>query len=426
MAYVAADGTTVNSEGAHWLVRLLLLMFVLVCIFDPADQVLRGKVPLFVALWPATLAGCALTREEPYLPPSLLIYSLAFITIPLLSIGWYHIIDGRQPFEGFALFKAYLFISFAIILVLNKIDLIPQLSAVLTLLALSVIAVFLFLQFSPEEFERLHELGINTGVLSLDRRKYGENLELVQVYFVTSAMLVVSIAYYFDRVMSAAGYIRKLAYLVLLGVNITGMLLAGTRNNILVSLLLPFTLWPLYTARVARNALLSLLVLVLLALPFADRLQAFFDAEESSNSIKLTLLRDYISLLSDPVTLLFGQGLGAYHEWSAGQVNFYITELTYLEMLRSFGIFGAAAMVALLLFPAWYSFAAPLSRRARALAVAYLFYLLMAVSNPLLFSSSGMLILSAILANVYLNRSRFEATASGERRLGVKARRQDT
>lgn len=396
---------------ADWGVRLLLLLFLLVCIFDPADAILRAKVPIFVALWSATLLSLALRRNVPSLPAWLLIYVLVFVAIPLLSIGWYYVIDGRQPYNGFALLKGYLLVSFAVIIVLNKVDLVPQLSAVLTGLAALVIATFIYLQFAPEQFKPLHDLGVSTGMLSLDRRKYGRDLQLLQVYYVTSAMLVVSIAYYFDRVMSASGK-TKLAYLILLGINIVGMLLAGTRNNIFASILLPCALWLLYAKRVVLSALCSLLVLGLAALSFASQLRAFFDTGEKANSVKLALLHDYMDLFGNTTTLLFGQGLGAYHYWKATGVSFYITELTYLELIRSFGIFGAAAMMALLLFPVWHAFATPSSRRVRALTMAYLFYLLMCISNPLLFSSAGILILATLLASIELNRVRVDKIRS--------------
>jgi hypothetical protein len=407
VAYVASESTTIDAEKAGWMVRLLLLLFVLICIFDPADRV-GGKVVAFVAVWPFTLLSLALKRNEPKLPGELLAYVIVFIAIPLLSIGWYYIIDGRQPFEGYSLLKGYLLILLSLVLVLNRVDIIPQLSAALTVLAVLVIAVFVFLQFDPEQFESLHDWGIHTGILSLDRRTYGENLQLIQVYFVTSSMLAVSIAYYFDRAMSVPGRWTKLGYFVLVSINILGMLLAGTRNNIIVSLLLPLLLWPLYTKRVALNTFFSLLALAILAIPFSLQLQTLFDPEETANSIKLALVHDYMDLFSDPVTLLFGQGLGAYRYWSASNVYFYISELTYLEMIRNFGLFGAIAMMALLLFPVAYAFFNTASRRERALAMAYFLYLLMAVSNPLLFSSSGMLILVALIANIALDRIRDE------------------
>src|SRR5207302_2718669 len=100
-----------------------------------------------------------------------------------------------------------------------------------------------------------------------DRREFGPRLQILQVYFVTSPMLVLSIAYYFDRTMSAKGHATTAAYALVTAVNIVGMILAGTRNNMLVAVLLPFLLWPLYTRRLFQNYLITLILVTLLSLP---------------------------------------------------------------------------------------------------------------------------------------------------------------
>src|SRR4051812_11988129 len=107
--------------------RLLLLFFLLVCVFDPADRILGGKVFVFVALWGVTLLNIFLKRDDPYLPPSLVAYVALFIAVPLMSICFYYLSSSLQPFEGFAMLKAYLLVSLAIVLVLNGIDLLPLL-----------------------------------------------------------------------------------------------------------------------------------------------------------------------------------------------------------------------------------------------------------------------------------------------------------
>jgi hypothetical protein len=165
---------------------------------------------------------------------------------------------------------------------------------------------------------------------------------------------------------------------------------------------------------VALNALISLGALIVFSLPIWGKITTFLDPAEASNSIKLSFLGDYASIFSNPVTLLFGQGLGAYYPWiNSGQpafedtgANFYfITELTSAEMIRSFGLVGALPMMMLLLFPVGYAFFGQTPRRQRSLAIGFLAYLGMSTTNPLLFSSSGILILSALIANIYqMNR----------------------
>ena len=359
---------------------------------------------MFIALWIATLLSAVLFGADLGRLLELAIYVAVFVLIPVLSIILYYAIDGRQPFEGFALLKGYLLFSLALVLALNKIDLLPQLSAALTVLAICVIAVFAVLLLHPGLYDWMKAVADPTGVLVLDKRSYGKDITFLQVYFVTSPMLLIAIAYYFDRAMTVTGVGDKLLYSSVVAVNIAGMVLGGTRNNIFASLLLPFLLWPIYTRRPVRYLLFSVGVAAVMALPFLNYFGAFFDPLEHANRIKLATFQDYFAVLSNPVTLLFGQGLGAYQTWTVKHFN-YITELTYLEMLRNFGLLGTLPLLTLLLLPVENAFTQS-GRQEQSLAIAWLLYLVVCFSNPNLFSSMGILILSALVANVFLRRDR--------------------
>ncbi|HEV2154834.1 hypothetical protein [Bradyrhizobium sp.] len=410
MTDIVARDSIASEKPVHWTISVLVVLFMLVCVFDPANVLTQAKVPLFVALWLATALNIAVTKSEVKLPVELLTYSLAFVAIPLLSIVWYNFSDGGEPFEGFALFKGYVLILFAAALVLNRIDAVPVLCAVLTGMAVLAIAVFVYLELDPGIYFNLKRLTDPSGTLILDRRRYGAHLELLQVYFVTSPMLLLSAAYYFHRAVTADR--QRLALWSLVVINVVGMVAGGTRNNILGAVLLLFCLWPLYTRKPARNALVSVVLLLILALPFLTQLRGFFDVNEPSNHLKLELLRDYKQMfLDDPRTLFIGQGLGAYQSWGSRGVKFYISELTYLEMIRNFGLFGAAAMMTLLLIPVTFAFTAG-AKRDRALAVSYAIYLVMCLTNPNLFSSMGILILSVLLAGAAMNREESLAQVS--------------
>jgi hypothetical protein len=52
-----------SSANQDRVVRFLPLAFIFVCVFDPADKMLRAKMPLFVALWAVTLQRM-LERKE--------------------------------------------------------------------------------------------------------------------------------------------------------------------------------------------------------------------------------------------------------------------------------------------------------------------------------------------------------------------------
>jgi hypothetical protein len=108
MADVINHGNAYSEHinRANVVVRLLLFAFVIVCVFDPADRVLGAKVWLFVALWGATLIAGLLASDEIRLPVGLLVCVFLFIAIPLLSIVWYYVANGEQPYAGASIMMA--------------------------------------------------------------------------------------------------------------------------------------------------------------------------------------------------------------------------------------------------------------------------------------------------------------------------------
>ena len=395
-------GTTHDTRDI--LPRLLnfcLLLFLLTCVFDPADKVLSGKVYIFVLCWAVTLALWLSSREPATVPRGLLMYTLLFVLVPLYSIVWYWVTNGSARFEGFSMLKGYVLITLALMLVLSRTDLLRMLCAVLTVLAAAIIGVFIAVQMMPELLPVMYVFGRQTDMVSVAIRDYGSGLRLLHVYFATSPMLAISIAYYFDRARSAQRGGKALLVWALVVINVLGMLLAGTRNNILVSVLLPVALIFYYAKNKAIGAFVSIAAVVALAMVFARELGVFFNPLEASNSTKLAMLDNYMRMFSDPVTLIFGRGLGAYEDWEGRAVK-YVTELTYLEMIRNFGLIGALVMLGLLFFPVWRVFAMDQSRTNKAIAIGFVFYLGMCASNPNLFSSMGILILSVMLSAVFL------------------------
>ena len=226
------------------------------CIFDPADRVLSLKVPLFAACWAVTLAQCSFRRERCRLPLELIVYTLLFVAIPSASIVGYYVTGGGQPYDGFQLLKGYVLVSLGALLYLNRIDVLPHLAAVLTALAALILGVAIAVTVEPTLYDLLYLPGSLSGLLFLDRRDYA-GLVMLQVYFVTSPMLVISIAYYFHLAKTHASRRRRMLYAGLSAMSIVAMFFAGTRNNIIVSLLLPLALVLLYSRSRLNGVLIS-------------------------------------------------------------------------------------------------------------------------------------------------------------------------
>ena len=378
--------------------------FIIITVFDPADVVLGLKIPLFILCFITACLVVLNRSNKTYIPMSLIIYVLFFVTIPLFSILVYYIKSGAEPYEGFTMLKAYLFISFSIILVIVDIDMTRVLSAILSLLALCIICLFVFLSIFPEYFIFTNALGAKYEIFYVDMRSYGGSKGYQQVYFVCSPMLVIPIAYYFFRLRVSENI--DFWSLILLLINIMGLFMAGSRNNMFAAIILLPVLYIIFS----RNRILPIAVvsciLVVLASIYAIELTSFLDPNEVGNKVKFGYLPTYAEIFSELHNIIFGQGLGAYYNFSNLSYPYYITELTYLEIFRNFGLILGILMIIMLVFPIVMTFRLGKSALLQKyIVVAYSLYLLMCFTNPNLFNSLGIMILSLVLYGVYKNIS---------------------
>jgi hypothetical protein len=162
----------------------------------------------------------------------------------------------------------------------------------------------------------------------------------------------------------------------------------------------------------SRNKFLPIVLvfcfLVIFGSFYINELASFLDTSEVSNNTKLGYFPGYIEIFSDLHNLIFGQGLGAYYFFPNMSYPYYITELTYLEVFRNFGLIFGFFMMLMLGYPIIKTFM--LSKNAllqRYIAVAYSLYLIMCFTNPNLFNSLGMMILSLVLYGVYKKHKHF-------------------
>ncbi len=120
------------------------------------------------------------------------------------------------------------------------------------------------------------------------------------------------------------------------------------------------------------------------------------EKEEASNAIKYTHLVSYMNLFEDhPLYMLIGQGpaTGFYSE-GFGRVT-TVTEWSYMELFRNYGLF-CVLLLAVIMEPLYTMYRYRKWGQTFVIMAAYVAYLLIAGTNPLLLSSTGMLmILSA-------------------------------
>lgn len=135
-------------------------------------------------------------------------------------------------------------------------------------------------------------------------------------------------------------------------------------------------------------------IIVVLALLYFFKTLSFAETDESS-TIKSGHLDSYVLLFRQhPQYLIWGSGLGSTFYTSGTKAVASQTELTYLDLIRWFGIPLTIVIFVILLYPVlqmYFSRTRHLNNRY--IIIAYWGYLFIVGTNPLLVSSTGMLVI---------------------------------
>lgn len=315
---------------------------------------------------------------------------------------------GGASFNDTSYFASAVIFACSLIYFFNKNIEIALRAQIFSLRCLSLIIIFCLITAAGGfSMDWIYFFVLN-GVAFFSQRNYG-GFDFYYIYFIASPMLIFLLAHeswtFFERP-SIRGFF-------LLMLPIIALFLSGTRANILVSIgAIPLIyLW-------RRFGLLSVLPFIFLIVMFAIVVIAFdssiaasmFGSDDVSNLEKLNYLSLYSEIFSNPINLLFGQGLNA-KEWSTIVYKMVgteasKTELTYLELLRVFGLFGFIGFFFVIYILLSSLISVP--RSFQWIAPGLLMYILVSGINPYIFSSNGMLLIgfSAVVVTLSLKNRR--------------------
>ena len=165
-----------------------------------------------------------------------------------------------EGYEGFKYWKSYLFLTLCIPVAVKRLDLSRPLSIVLSLLSVATICLYLIALTDDLLRAQLTAFAEAYVVFSLTDRSYG-SLSYQSVYFHGTPLIVIAIAYFCYQSLRSTGR-AKLWNVLFLMLNVCGMVLSGSRNNMIVGLLTPLMVMAWYKGTKTREAVAVLLVLV--------------------------------------------------------------------------------------------------------------------------------------------------------------------
>lgn len=378
--------------------KIVLTLLIASCVFDPADKLLRLKVPLFLLAWMLFILGLIVGKRMVYLSWKMVIYLILFIfVIPLTSIFYFIVTNGNTDyFDGYLYFKPYLFLTIVPILYISKINILNPAIVLITILSFATLALLAIGFLNVSLFTYFVDIGTDYDITRTGLRNFGD-IYFPMVYFESSPLIVFAIGYF---AMKFSGTQRSNKTLLggLLLINMIAMFVGATRNNMIISILSPLVVLHWYSKRKALILFIAFILLAIIVISNYSTIQSMFSSEEGSNELKLSFFGEYLHLFANWDVLLFGQGLGSYFNSTRGYVS--NSELTYLELIRRFGAILSIIIFSMLLYPLS-KLRVKKFHNEHYLFLSYFFYLIMCFTNPLLMSSTGMLLLSLVLVKTF-------------------------
>lgn len=233
----------------------------------------------------------------------------------------------------------------------------------------------------------------------IGERQFG-GLVLPMLHFVSSpVLLILSSLYIIDNKNSMN--IPK--YFVLLSF-FGAIYFSGSRGIFVFSFLCSALLLIYFSSKYIKVLVSLILLIFLFFIFFSFDLSAAFDFKEQSISIKFGHFISYLDYVGAR-NFIMGDGLASYYFTSGFSRMAAMTELMLFDFLRYFGFLNTLALLIVLIFPICivrgrFYFVSPFTKLAFPYFITFIFYLLMAMTNPMLLNSYGMLVVVWYWVNI--------------------------
>jgi len=382
--------------------RILFIFLLFILLIDPSDRIFHIKLVLFFLVFFVWIINKIITKKNISFNKDAAFISFFFLLIPVVGI-----ISGIiQNTIADADFAAGIVKSFSIFILINfiidtKIPIYEYFNWVSLSIPLLIIPIYFTYLINPVYFK-------NIGLYLVDakdeaafdvRNFYG--FTVVMIYYKTSALLVFPLAYFLYRFMLN----RRFMYLLLSVICFAALFLSGTRGNIIAAFIVVVYLF--FNHIIVNKKIIVLFISILFTIyaGFVFISNLSFDDKDTSQDIKAGHMQSYIQLFKDkPLTLLFGEGPGSKFFSKGLNANILQSELTYLDLVRMFGIPLTIILLAILAYPLLYLSKNKLSNKHKDAVIAYYAYLFIVGTNPLLISSTG--VVAVIIMYSFIQKDR--------------------
>lgn len=265
------------------------------------------------------------------------------------------------------------------------------------IMSIIVIYISLLYMLSPDLAVKLIEFfSIKNSTIMFSSAKNVVFFTMISVFYRTSPMIVLLLSFSIAKFLESKTkrfFIDSILFALCL-------FFSATRANVLSTFLIIGIVFLLYLNYIKKSKyLFPFLLLIFFSGAFLIILHIFMQKSEPSLTVKRMHLDSTLFILSShPIRSLFvGFGPGSYFWTNAwgGQWTSQ-TELSYLELIRNYGLIGGIGISAIFLLPliSIFSNKSITKYYKMALSTGYIAYLFIAGTNPFLNCATGYLTLS--------------------------------
>lgn len=354
-------------------------LFLFNCVFDPGNALFHTKqITFFFAL----VTNLKKMTCKNYFPlfNFLIFYVAFFVSASLMML---RNIDYDSSFVNMYSTTFLLLIIFFINN--DKIEIRYGFNVVCFVIALiTIILSYIIINIPALTLVILENEKLNTAFMIAEHKKFLW-WWFSSVFHMASPILIIQVAlkfYFFLKTHQKRFFLATVFYLV-------AMFFTGTRANVFAEILvigLIYLYYLFYKKKKIYSA--TFLCLIFIAFAFIGTFLLLTVKNSSSNMKDMHMVSYNVLFSENPSYILLGQGPGAWlydFGWKKLCTN---TELSYMELIRMFGLFFTIAIMCLYAYPFLHFIKKP-NFFSFSVSIAYLAYLFIAGTNPLLIGPTG-------------------------------------
>ena len=359
----------------------IVVLFLFVIVIAPSGTLFHLKETLFVLLMLCYIF-CSIHGTNSCKVNISIICILYFVL--LLPIYGIIISLLRQSFwvSSFAWgqLKSFVFVLLLPVFCLLDCDWLIKMISRLGLFVVFIIFVCYIVGFVNQSFfEQLYDYFVVQKELALISVREIMGIPILAVFYKTSPIIFFSLIYF---LYDTHKWSRVLALLCFCALFFT-----GSRMPMLGGI---FIFLYFLCDKITNSNLKFLFVLLCLLVMMYLGILLGSEIGEASNFVKYANLSSYLQALTDNTTLFLGKGLGSVF-YALGREQ-YVThsELTYFDIIRTYGLLLGGVFLFLVFLPTFFLLKRDIKLSTKHFLIAYLCYVILAGTNPLLISSTGM------------------------------------